>query len=179
MKEKPVRQIHLLAAVIGTLVFSFGGAAEVLAEQVKLEEVHICCGMCVKKINNVLGKADGVSSVTVLQGERTVKFEAKNAAAVQTGLKTLYDAGFYGKSSQKGPDLSITDAKKNQVDLSGMHLCCAGCTRAVEAALKEVSGVKGISIQAKEGIVTVTGDNVSLAETLKALHNAGFHGTVK
>ncbi len=173
-------QSRLLSAVVSAVVFSLCSVQGVMAEHVKVEGVHICCGMCVKKINSILGSAAGVSNVTILQGERTVEFDAKDAASVQTGLKTLYDAGFYGKSSQPGPDLSLdASKKKNEIEITGLHMCCAGCTKAAEGALKKVPGVSGVVSQPRQGIAMISGSDISFAETLKALHEAGFHAKLK
>ncbi|SFH58041.1 heavy-metal-associated domain-containing protein [Planctomicrobium piriforme] len=150
------------------------------AEEVKLEGVHLCCGSCTKAATKSLTGVTGVSDVKISQDDETIVFQAKDEPAALAGLTALANAGFYGSTKTASPDFAVDpSAKKNTVEISGMHLCCAGCTKSAEAALKAVTGVKSVSAEAKQGKMTVKGDNVSLADTLKALHEAGFHGTVK
>jgi len=149
------------------------------AEEVKVEGVHLCCGSCVKAATKALTGVNGVSDATVSQDDETVTFQAQDSDAAKAGLKALSAAGFYGSTSTAGPDLSIDATKKqDKVELSHMHLCCPGCTKTASAALKEVHGVKGVSAAAKQGKMTVTGESISLADILKALHSSGFHATV-
>jgi copper chaperone CopZ len=154
-------------------------APVVNAEEVKVEGVHLCCQPCVKAATKALTGVNGVSDVTVSQDDETVTFQAKDGEAAQAGLKALSAAGFYGTTSATWPDLNIDATKKqNKVELSHMHLCCRGCTETASSALKEVGGVKAVSIAAKQGKMTVTGESISLADILKALHSSGFHATV-
>jgi len=58
--------------------------------------------------------------------------------------------------------------------ISGMK--CAGCVKSVDAALRSVTGVESASVSLDENSASVSGD-VSLAELIKAIENAGYHAS--
>ncbi|UUO05764.1 cation transporter [Blastopirellula sp. J2-11] len=61
------------------------------------------------------------------------------------------------------------------VTLTKMHLCCGACVKAVQAAVKDLSGVK-VDVTAKEGKTVVTADDDKAAQSaLDAISKAGFH----
>jgi copper chaperone CopZ len=151
----------------------------VFAEGVHVDNVHLCCGKCEKAANAALQGIDGVTNVKIDRDEQVIRFDAADAAAAKKALVALADAGFYGQPSVPDPDFKINPkSTSDEIHISGVHLCCKGCTQAVEGALEGVAGVKSVTTQAKQGTVTVTGSDVNLAATLKALHEAGFHGKV-
>jgi copper chaperone CopZ len=154
-------------------------SGSVLAESVHVDHVHLCCGKCEKAASAALQGINGISDVKVDRDEEVIRFEAADTAAANQALTALADAGFYGQPSVPGPDFKIDPkAASNKIQITGVHLCCKGCTQAAEQALEGVPGVKSVQTQAKQGTITVTGSEVNLAATLKALHEAGFHGKV-
>ena len=175
-----MRRSHLVGSVVAAFIFSLSAVQVVSADEVKIEGVHLCCGGCVRGVSKALTGVEGVSDVKIERDEELVTFQAKDEAAVKAGLAALAKGGYYGKTSHAGPDFAIDPkAKKDTIEITEMHLCCAGCTNSAKAALKDVKGVKSISPESKQGKITITGSEISLAETLKALHAYGFHGTVK
>ncbi|EAQ77544.1 cation transporter [Blastopirellula marina] len=61
------------------------------------------------------------------------------------------------------------------VTLTKMHLCCGACVKAVQAAVKDLPGVK-VDVTAKEGKTVVTADDDKAAQSaLNAISQAGFH----
>jgi len=166
--------LRLLCAT-GLLATSAAFAAEV-----KVEGVHLCCGKCVKAATQALTGVNGVSQVNVVQDDETVTFQAANPAAAQRGLKALAASGLYGEPSVPGPDFK-TDADKtaNEIHISKLHLCCGGCVKAAEAAVKGLPNVKSVSTQSKQGTMTVNGENIHYAALLKALHESGMHGQLR
>ncbi|WP_437184993.1 heavy-metal-associated domain-containing protein [Planctomicrobium sp. SH668] len=171
-------------------VFKFAGvtaaclvltATQCLAAEVKVEGVHLCCGGCVKAATAALSKVDGVTNPTVDQDGGTVAFEASDDAAAARGLTALADTGLYGKTETTGPEFKIkADAVKNEVKITKVHACCGGCVDAIESALKKVTGVKSVeTTQSKKGEFALKGEKINLSETLRALHEAGFHGKVE
>lgn len=159
------------------LVFA---SSVVMAEEVKVEGVHLCCGKCLTGAKNALTDIEGISKVRVNKSAETVVFEAKSQDAAKLGLKSLAEAGFYGKTEAQGPDFTIdASAKKSSVSITKMHLCCGGCINAADKAVKSVSGVESTTVDGKGGTISVTGSDISLASLLKALHGAGFHGDIK
>jgi len=152
----------------------------VWAADVKVEGVHLCCGKCVKGATQALMNVDGVSGVNVSQDDETVAFQAADEAATTRGLQALADAGFYGETSAPSPDFKIDPAKTGRaIHISHLHLCCGGCVKTAESAVKSVSGVQSVSTQSKQGTMTIKGDKINYAALLKALHEAGMHGTLK
>ncbi|WP_417850933.1 cation transporter [Thalassoglobus sp.] len=155
-------------------------ASPILADEITVEGVHLCCGKCVTGAKDALTDVDGVSRVRVNKTKATVVFEATNSKSAQSGLKSLAEAGFYGKPSIEGPKFEIDKtAKKDAVSVEDMHLCCGGCFRAAEKAAKSVEGVTEAKANGDDGTLQLTGSKISHAAVLKALHEAGFHGTVK
>lgn len=167
---------NLLAVVALGLVT----AAPANADEVTIKNVHLCCPACEKGVQAALKDAQGITDVTVDRKARTVKFDAANSDAAKSGLTALLEAGFYGTSSAAAPEVKVDATKKqNEVKISGLHLCCGACTKAASAALNEVGGVESLAAEQKAGSIVVKGKDISLAETLQALHDAGFHGRVE
>lgn len=63
---------------------------------------------------------------------------------------------------------------KQEVKISGMH--CAGCTNAVEKALKKVDGVKDVSVQLTTESAFIESDlpDFPFEPVKKAIENAGY-----
>lgn len=67
-----------------------------------------------------------------------------------------------------------------EVEVSGVHLCCASCVKGVDAALKDVDGVSGVKSDRESKTVKFTADDDKAAEAgIKALAKGGFHGTAR
>lgn len=72
--------------------------------------------------------------------------------------------------------MSPSHSTQTQVQLQGVHLCCGGCTDAVDAAAASVPGASSVC-DMDNGTVTVTaGDRQSAQRALDAIARAGFHG---
>lgn len=72
--------------------------------------------------------------------------------------------------------MATTHQADTQVKLSGLHLCCEGCTGSVEEA---VASVPGASVQCDmdEGSAVVKGrDSHSIQQAIDAIAMAGFYG---
>lgn len=67
-------------------------------------------------------------------------------------------------------------AAETKVTVSDTHLCCGQCLRGVEAALKDIAGVKHVSDQ-KAKTIEITADSDQAAQqAIDALAAAGFYG---
>lgn len=156
-------------------------AAQGTAAEVKVEGVHLCCGGCVKSAAGALSNVEGVSNAKVDQDTETVTFDAKDDESAVRGLAALAGAGLYGKTETKGPDFKVDKkATKDVIKLTKVHNCCGGCQKSIIAALEAVPNVKGVQQDASnKQTFTVKGTGINLAETLKALHKAGFHATIE
>lgn len=70
----------------------------------------------------------------------------------------------------------MTTRNDIEVKLTGVHLCCRGCTNAADAALTSVEGVHS-RCDKENGTVTFTAkDDAAARNALKALAAAGFYG---
>jgi mercuric ion binding protein len=62
------------------------------------------------------------------------------------------------------------------LQLKGVHLCCAGCTDAIAAALEPLPGV-AFRCNVEDGTVALTAENYGVAQyALDAIADAGLHG---
>src|SRR3989304_3493824 len=67
-----------------------------------------------------------------------------------------------------------------QVQISGVHLCCGACAKAIGEVLKDIDGVSGASCDRDSKTVTfaAAGDD-AMEAGLAALSKAGFYGTAR
>ncbi|WP_437223843.1 cation transporter [Planctomicrobium sp. SH661] len=173
-------RVKLATLSHAAFAFMVMATSSVWAAEIKVEGVHLCCGGCVKAASQSLSKVDGVSAVNVDKDHETVTFEAADDAAAQRGLKALASSGFYGKTSVPGPESKIDpDKTADEVQVTGVHLCCGGCVDVAKDAAASVAGVRSVEAVQKKGTLTIKGEKINLAATLKALHDAGLHGEVK
>src|SRR5438132_4650005 len=72
--------------------------------------------------------------------------------------------------------LGRSAAAETKVTISGTHLCCGQCLKAVDSTLKDMAGVKFKSDQGAKTI-EITADNDQAAQqAIDALADAGFYG---
>jgi periplasmic mercuric ion binding protein len=76
------------------------------------------------------------------------------------------------------PLLLGADSAPLTVTISDMHLCCKGCTSAVEKAAAKVPGVKCKASQDDTNAVVVADDTKSMQQALDEIAAAGFFGTL-
>lgn len=67
---------------------------------------------------------------------------------------------------------------ESKVKVSDTHLCCGACVKAVNAALKNIPGVKHTADQDEGTIDISAADNAGAQAALDALSAAGFHGKI-
>src|SRR3954452_4812203 len=92
------------------------GAGRAVADTtVTVEKMHLCCPQCVKAVNKILEKIDGVIA-DVDQKGRKVTLTAKDDATAQKAVDALVEGGFYGKSdNDKIKAKKVTDIPKGKV----------------------------------------------------------------
>ena len=166
----------LIVSIVALGLFSLVAGAET---KVTLSGVHLCCKGCVKGVTKAVdssgGKAvcDAKAGTVVITGDK---------GTVEKALEAVSKAGYYGKSDND--DLAIScqggadDKKVKSLTLSGTHLCCGKCVKAVTKAVNATDGAT--THTAKKGGKTfeVTGDFNALS-LIKALHDNGLHAFVK
>lgn len=163
--------------LIPVLVLSLA-AATFAEEKVTLTGVHNCCKKCTDGINKAVATAPGVTATVE---KTTVTLTAANSADVQKAVDALNAAGYTGKSDSAdvkvappaGPDSQVTS-----LTVSGTHVCCGKCVKAIQAALKTVPGVKSDTVTKGTDTFKVEGDFNGKA-VMEALAAAGFTGTAK
>lgn len=72
-----------------------------------------------------------------------------------------------------GANAANADTK---VTISGAHLCCGACVRAVDKAMTGLAGVKHTASQSDSTITLTAVDDASAQKAVDALAAAGFHG---
>jgi copper chaperone CopZ len=172
-------KLFRLVAVAGALLLA---TSAVRADTtVELKGTHLCCGACVKAVNDTLKGIDGVTGKCDAKA-KTVTITAKDEAAAQKAIDALAAAGFHGETNSdkvKVPeDSGVKAGKVKTLTLTNVHNCCGACTTAIKNTLKKVEGVKGDTVKAKADTFEVTGDFDAEA-VVKALNAAGFHSKVK
>lgn len=148
---------------------------------VTLSKVHLCCDSCVKVVAKTISKVDGATAACDKEAQ-TVVITGPDSATVQKTVDALIKAGYYGKSSDDSIKvMTKTGAKGEKVTslkVSGVHLCCPKCVKAVHtvcAAVPGVTGDEGIAKGAES--FTVTGDFKD-SDVFDALQKAGLTGEV-
>jgi len=72
--------------------------------------------------------------------------------------------------------MQVAKRTETKVKLKGVHLCCQSCVDGVDAALKDIEGVKS-QCDMENGTVTLTVSDVAAAQkALDAIAAAGYHG---
>jgi periplasmic mercuric ion binding protein len=170
---------RLFALACSTLlVLSAAARADTTVE---LKGTHLCCGACVKAVNDTLKGIEGVSGKCDAKA-KTVSITAKDDATAQKAIDALAAAGFHGTTSNDKitvkEDSGVKAGKVKSLTLTNVHNCCGACTNAIKSTLKKVDGVTGDTVKAKADTFEVTG-NFDAEALVKALNAAGFHSKVK
>ncbi len=164
--------------VIGVALTLSARAADV---SVKISDVHMCCDSCVKGAEKAVAEIKGVTAVASKE-DKTVILTGPDKAAVQKAADALVAAGYFGKSSEAGIKITATTgAKGHKVEslkVKDVHLCCAKCVKAVNAALETVPGVKANTAAKGVKAFEITGD-FNDKEVFTALQKAGLSGSVE
>lgn len=173
-----MKKFSLFAVALALVSICSLSAAEFSSS---ISGVHLCCDKCVKGVETAVATVTGVTA-NVDKNAGTVTLKAEKKGSVQQAADALVKAGYFGTSSDSSIKLAAkTGAKGKKVQsakVSGVHLCCDKCTKAVDAAVKSVAGVT--SHDAKKGAesFTVTGD-FNDKDLATALHKAGLTGKLQ
>ena len=171
-----MKKFFALASIFAALICS----AKAEDTTVKLTDVHLCCNSCVKGVDKALTSVSGSKAVCDKEAS-TVVITASDKATAQKAVDALVAAGYYGKSSDDSikvaSDTGATDAKVKEMKVSGVHLCCAKCVKAVHAAVMKAPGVTGETAAKDAETFEVTGD-FSPKDVFAELNKAGLTGTV-
>ena len=145
---------------------------------VKLSGVHLCCKSCVKGVDKAVGTVSGATAASDADAG-TVSITAADAATAQKAVNALTAAGYFGKSEDAGIKIDAStgakDAKVSSLTVSGVHLCCPKCVKAVNAALADVSGVTSNTAEKNATSFEIKGD-FKPTDVFAALQKAGLTG---
>jgi copper chaperone CopZ len=165
-----------------TLILTATLAAFAQAEStVKLSGVHLCCKSCIKGVDKAVSTVSGASAASDMDAS-TVTITAPDAATAQKAVNALTAAGYYGKSEDASIKVSSAtgakDGKVSALSVSGVHLCCQKCVKAVNAALADVKGVESNTATKGAESFDIKGD-FNPTEVFAALQKAGLTGQAK
>lgn len=173
-----MKSLPLLAASVLALATGRAAAADV---KVELKGTHLCCAQCVRAVNDILKKVDGVTGACD-QKAGTVAITAKDEAAAQKAIDALVDGGFHGTTDSKTVTVKAEESPVKgtvkSLTLEGVHNCCGACNRAIVAAVGKVDGATGNTAKVRSSTFDVTG-NFDAEALVKALNDAGYHVKVK
>ena len=146
----------------------------------KISGVHLCCKNCVTGVEKAVSEVQGATA-TVDKDAGTVVLSGADAATMQKAADALVAAGYFGKSSDGKINLSnktgAQGKKVSSLQVSGVHLCCAKCVKALDEALKTVPGAKSHTAEKGAKSFEVTGE-FNDQELFEVLHKAGLSGKV-
>jgi copper chaperone CopZ len=172
-----MRQL-LMAAVV---VVAFGAAQARADEKAEIKGPHICCKQCVKVVEGLLAKVDGVSEVKCSIKDKTVTFTAKDKEATAKALDAMVEGGFAG--SAKFGDAGIArkaaklEGKADAVVVKGVHSCCGQCRTAIKGLFPDAK--VSFAGPGPQQDVTIAGTDLSLPAVQAALNDKGFSGKVE
>ena len=117
---------------------------------VTLKGVHLCCKGCVTGAVNA-AKKGGASNATAKPQQRQVIIEAADVATANKAVQAVAAAGYYGKSDNPKAAIAagVEDVKVTSANVSGVHLCCGKCVRAVDKAVENLKGASGHTAEKK------------------------------
>ncbi len=151
---------------------------------VTLSGVHMCCRDCEEAVTTAGANSRiAVDEAVEFEGDRSndaIIVKAPNGKAMQNALKAVLATGFYGKSDHetlKIADLKDAGIETNTMSVRDVHLCCGGCVKGVEKALKTVEGFEDSTVKEGSSRFIVTGEKLNPYTVMSALRAAGYGGS--
>lgn len=147
--------------------------------KVVLDGVHLCCGGCKTAATKAVG---AISDVEVdIVGKDKVTIKGPTGEKVQSAVKELAKAGFYGKSDSEAifiPEYEGKDDEVTSVEVSKIHLCCGSCLKAIDKVVKSIDGATEHTATEDSREFEIKG-KFKKSAVLAALHKAGFNAELK
>lgn len=145
--------------------------------EVVLSGVHLCCSKCEKKMEEAVARYDDIKLVFDKDAE-TVTFKGETGQAVEDALFKVHEAGFYGTTDHerlkmKKPGGSTKEYE--ELNVTGIHVCCGKCEKAIKSALKEVPGIEDDTLEKGKSSFKVSGKKITIADLNKALNGVGLN----
>jgi copper chaperone CopZ len=144
----------------------------------RISNIHLCCNNCVKGVDKAVATVPGVKAESDMDAE-TVTLTGPDGASVQKAADALVAAGYFGTSGDVKLDAATgaPDKKVKKMEVTGVHLCCGKCVKAVNETLKAVPGVEATTAKKGAASFDVTGD-FNEKDAMTALQKAGLTGKV-
>src|SRR6185369_12552444 len=169
-----MKKLLTIASIVAALACSVQAANTT----VKLTNVHLCFGSCVKGVDKAISTVTGAAAQCD-KDAGTVTVTAPDSATAQKAVNAIVAAGYFGASSD--PAIKVKSksgaekGKLHSLTVSGVHLCCGKCVTSVNDALSKVAGVKGNTAAKGVESFEVTGD-FKAKDVFAALNKAGLSG---
>lgn len=158
------------------LAFAVAGIAQAEVK-VTLSEMHLCCGSCVKGVEKAVSSVPGAQGVCD-KGNASCTITAADDATAAKAIAAVAAAGYHAAVDNSklamANDSGAPSGNVKRLQVSGVHNCCGGCSKAIKEAVAEVAGVKSDNCKSKDTSFVVEGD-FSAAAVVKSLNEAGFH----
>jgi copper chaperone CopZ len=163
-----------LVAIVGVIGLLGFPAGSLQAEKITVKDIHLCCDQCEKSVGEALKKVQGVSEVKCDQKTKVVTFTSTDATTSAKALSALFEAGFSGKPIGRLPPnlFGARPPKTDEVMVKGVHVCCKGCEKAIDALFKNAT--VSYSGTGPQKDLKITGKDLNKNEIWEALMNAGF-----
>jgi copper chaperone CopZ len=155
----------------------------------EVKGIGICCDRCAKDVKNTLAKVEGVGEVTCYVDKQLVTFKARDLKASDAGREALNKAGFGGQFTDDSPQKTFMDVsyavvvkgEHNEFALKNVHVCCAGCEKAIKAAAKGASNDVDVTFEGTGSQKTVRfkGNKLDVGAIEGSVRKAGYNGELK
>jgi copper chaperone CopZ len=146
-----------------------------------LTGLHICCSGCKNRIEE-LGEGEEDDDVKISIKGDAVHVKGDSDREAQAAVDRIMNGGFFGKSNSETVVVYTPESgggKHDELEVSGVHLCCGKCVNAVEDALEEVPNIDDIDIKKGEKKFVITGKKVDAAKIGAALNGVGLSGKAR
>jgi periplasmic mercuric ion binding protein len=180
---KEINMVRLFALTSVVFAAAILNAQDAGNNKVEVKGPHICCAACVKSVNKILEKVDGVSAVVADKTTKKVTFTAKGDKSAQAGFKALVDGGFFGTATSDGKEIKLTmetlkkGDKADVVTVKDVHVCCGQCQNAIKKIF--TGSTVSFAGDGAQRTVRIEGKGLDRAEVIETLHKTGFNGSLE
>ncbi len=128
----------------------------------------ITCAGCVNSVEKALKSVEGVEQVNVNLATGKAIVEHPESLEFERIEKAINDAGYTVKKTENGR------SNAHEFNVKGMH--CAGCVNAVEKTIRNIGGVKEVSVNLANGKAFVDFDEneTGIQKLIDAVKDAGY-----
>ncbi|WP_119070144.1 heavy metal translocating P-type ATPase [Rubrobacter indicoceani] len=145
--------------------------------EVALPVTGMTCASCVRRVEKVLGKVEGVEEANVNLATEKAKVSYDPTVAELDELKRAIEKAGYGVAELPVAPVSGGAGRSDEVVLPVEGMTCASCVRRVEKALMKISGVEGATVNLATERAKVSlepGSGAGVEELRAAVEKAGY-----